>query len=293
MKKMKILLLFTLIFLIKVKAYIPTLGNSNEWYVIVVAEVIYSITYSIDESETIGNVEYKKLIYNNSSTCLYVREDSLQNKIYVLPEKNKEELVLYDFSLEKNDEIELYGYPFYRGSEINSFGTYTVEKTDSIEIDGSQRKRLVLFKNDNTNIKDVWIESIGSTNNFLSPGKEIYAPGIEGLRCFYKDDQKLYTFFFDENDQNCDYVSSVGSLNILHRCKVYPNPFTNSVTIETQVSGDFKVMVINSLGQVVYSNRFEDTTLLQPDLSHLKKGIYQLVILNGKKVYTKRIVKNE
>jgi hypothetical protein len=64
------------------------------------------------------------------------------------------------------------------------------------------------------------------------------------------------------------FVSSKGS----DKLKTYPNPVSNTLTIETEVKGDFQIL--NLLGQPVLSGK----TARQIDVSALPQGTYFLKI---------------
>lgn len=91
--------------------------------------------------------------------------------------------------------------------------------------------------------------------------------------------------------QGCS--STIGDLKLLN---IYPNPSLGEVTIELQTPDfeEYEVFVSNTLGQVVYRERFSplrlDPKKKTIDLSHLSAGIYVVSISNGKKVTSKKIL---
>jgi hypothetical protein len=71
-------------------------------------------------------------------------------------------------------------------------------------------------------------------------------------------------------------------------CKILPNPFTESIWIETPLT--FKsIEVYNSVGQSVYKENGLYTTI---DLSAIPSGIYVIRIRTDKQVFQQKIVKN-
>lgn len=74
--------------------------------------------------------------------------------------------------------------------------------------------------------------------------------------------------------------------------KIYPNPFSKSITIETQENTVFplKIRLINALGEVVFATKTDQskTDLALPDLS---KGVYFLELTDENKRTVREIVK--
>ena len=71
---------------------------------------------------------------------------------------------------------------------------------------------------------------------------------------------------------------------------VYPNPFTNVITIENHGSIPHEIELLNTQGK-----RVQKTTVnkdIQLDTTALPSGIYFIRISNGSKSYTRRVVKN-
>jgi len=73
---------------------------------------------------------------------------------------------------------------------------------------------------------------------------------------------------------------------------IYPNPVSNFLKIENPFSGNYKVKVINSLGQIVLKQN-QNTSSTSLDVSNLSKGIYFLNI-NSEEVNTQtfKFIKN-
>lgn len=87
--------------------------------------------------------------------------------------------------------------------------------------------------------------------------------------------------------------TSAESINKM-RLRVYPNPFTDHLSIELPVSSGQNVLaeIYNSASVCVYSNRINAGGVLRIDgLAKLKNGIYILKIQTGKEIYTTTISK--
>jgi len=91
--------------------------------------------YLFGDTVTIENtlyVEVKAKWFDTSEVFGYMREDTLSRRVYYRPTIHSNESLLYDFSLEEGDTIQLYGDPGHK---------YTVLQVDSVELlNGDVRK---------------------------------------------------------------------------------------------------------------------------------------------------------
>ncbi|MCB0424803.1 MAG: T9SS type A sorting domain-containing protein, partial [Mangrovimonas sp.] len=73
---------------------------------------------------------------------------------------------------------------------------------------------------------------------------------------------------------------------------VYPNPFSDQITIYNVSEGGVKVAAYNSLGQLVFSKTFvQHEDKLTVDTSHWSVGLYTMVLQTNNSVSTFKIVK--
>jgi hypothetical protein len=277
--------------------YLPTLSDSSTWYIVHYFELFGNYAYRTGDSILIDSICYREILGSTITELLllcYLREDTAEKKIYMLTKDKKEEHLLYDFSLSESDTISLYGIERVGSSYFVPFGVLTVEKTDSvITLDGVKRKRIELSGGFGFLGKDIWIEGIGSIGNFMSPGGGVNMYESGELTCFYKNDQKVYYSEFAQSwgDGDCVIVMDIETLGG-NKLKLFPNPFTDHLNIESESPGSFEVTVANMPGQVVYANSFRHTDNLQLDLSHLKSGLYRVVVSNGREVSGQTVVKH-
>ncbi|NCC74470.1 MAG: T9SS type A sorting domain-containing protein [Sphingobacteriia bacterium] len=72
--------------------------------------------------------------------------------------------------------------------------------------------------------------------------------------------------------------------------RIYPNPFADQLFIQTNLGNEFiNWTVVDLLGKVVVKGKAENQSQFQIDLQHLEKGIY-LLLLNDGKSQTKEII---
>jgi hypothetical protein len=76
---------------------------------------------------------------------------------------------------------------------------------------------------------------------------------------------------------------------MVNNIKIYPNPVTNILTIETLDKSEVKFITVSDMnGKLIYSNKLENSRV---DLSFLKQGFYT-IILDNNKIKTYKIIKN-
>lgn len=91
-------------------------------------------------------------------------------------------------------------------------------------------------------------------------------------------------------EQGCE-ANDVGVnesiLELNNALSIYPNPFSTSLTLETN-SIIKEVNISNLLGEKVFSQTYPETTI---SLEHLPNGIYMMKVETGEGSSTQKIVK--
>lgn len=105
---------------------------------------------------TINNTNYKILL-RDKSILFFVREDTIQKKVWIILPDSSSEYLLYDFSLNIGNQIIL--------NYVNHSPTlYVVDTIDTISTPLGIKKRIILVTNDTTFTPYLhWIEGVGST----------------------------------------------------------------------------------------------------------------------------------
>lgn len=80
-------------------------------------------------------------------------------------------------------------------------------------------------------------------------------------------------------------------INLGQLVKVYPNPVKDNLTIENLTGIQIKIELTNTMGKVMYSNKFSDSSF-NLNCASFKKGIYSLAIsdMSGFKFSVKKVV---
>ena len=234
------------------------LGRENNWWIDEYISYIGNVTYTT--GDTVFQVLEMKRIMDgrNQDTSFYeFHIFSKDSKTYIIDSDSLR--LLYDFNLLAGDTFKLAdAFP-------DNLVEFIVDSTDSININNIKRKRII-FEN-LYGIQVTWIEGIGDINN--------------GLRLFdyaINSYGELYLMCYKENGLNlignCSEVSSIGDNIKENNLKVYPNPFSDYLFLDT-VDEIFISRIISLTGEVLIENKDRSRIL---DTSHLLPGFYILNI---------------
>lgn len=294
------LLLFVLVYSqLYSQSYIPVLQEGNKWSVDVYYGLIppcdptpceYTVTpqISLGDIETIGDLDYVRVISDGANTCL-LREDG--GLVYRYDEVNKIEKVLFDFTLELGDVFEVEGSA-YDCCEVCvnqvyglSGGDLTVIEVEFLELAGELRK-VITFDAIGWGGNFQWIEGIGNISGFDFMWEQIDITDGSLLVCF---ETEGISYFFN-GATSCDN-STLGFNDLQHtQFVLYPNPSNSEIYIKSEEGNPvIKVELYNLLGEKVntVNNGVESI-----DVSHLVSGIYLLKIFSTGGTTLKKIIKN-
>jgi hypothetical protein len=249
-------------------------SNTSDWYIfldfIPVKPAVPSSTisfninsgkYSAYGDTIISTIGYKKMyeVYTNSPSFPsnyhlgFIREDTINRKIYFRDKNDTSDDLLYDFSLGLGGTIQL-NYPYNSGSFTS--GTYTVVVVDSVNTKVGFRKRQKLLTTGSDTL--IHIESIGSIMHPLylygyffqggffwgNPSDPCYYPYGIGLACKYSNDEKFFqscTYTLAQSNpciykyDSCNYYtncSSIKELSNVINYKLIPNPTADISNLE-------------------------------------------------------------
>ncbi len=247
------------------------------------------------ESEAVMGGGYITVYYPASilpSTKGYIREDTINKKIYFREPGDTSEVLLYDFDITIGDTVINWFYEFTETINI-------VSSIDSVEICGEYRKRFHISDSDNpgnphTNI----IEGIGAVTGLLD-GISPFFESSASLLCFTNND--CTTVFPHEEDPapyspdfNCDFVY-VGIEEFENvSFNIYPNPASSILNIKINKSGSDKLFIkIYSLSGQEVVNEFKiNNNLISVSINNLPSGIYTLYIFDEEYPNTYQFIKN-
>jgi len=95
---------------------------------------------------------------------------------------------------------------------------------------------------------------------------------------------------FDGKYEYSNIISAVCNNDLLKKIKMYPNPITNELTLETEeYEGIIDFEIINSIGAVVYKSSFSQNITIQT--SEFTKGLYLIKFESDTLIEIKRVIK--
>lgn len=278
------ILSFFLTHQVKSQDYKPLLDNINEWhfttcYFGCLTDVYYT------NGDTIVDGNSHKILdgYHYISRTFLLREDLVEKKVYMtlVNETGNDEYLLYDFSLNEGDVMNLYN-PISPFPEDGG-----VFKLDSIRLrelaDTNMYRHFYLSPIPSNTISTdpaVWIEGLGSLSIINAPGGFPDINQAGELSCFFKDEELFYS--------NLD---SIDACEPIHLGLIRPFQDLNKVELYSSdkilhlVNTDFvhRVGVYNIYGKLMAEfNNLNNEKSMQFDLSKFEKGIYIVMISNEK-----------
>ncbi len=160
-----------------------------------------------------------------------LREDTVNQRIYVRWDANSSEALIYDYTLQVGDTL-----PYEMGwlHHFQYFGLY-IDEIDTITTFDSVNRRV--WHLDYEEPFDGWpqiIEGIGSTSGLMG-GIEPYWEGWNELLCFSVNNEVVWRSLRDTCYVITDSCATVGINEKLVRkidIKAYPNPANDFVTFE-------------------------------------------------------------
>jgi len=236
--------------------YIPTLKECNKWR-IAIGEGMGSFRtyrYMANNDTILANETYKIVETRLDSIIGCVREDTIEQKLYTWDFETETDELLIDYSLEVGDTF----YVYYASTIV------TCDSIDYQYLYGKTRK--VLYFGD---LQYPFIEGIG---------KRRY--GVATLTDYVE-----WLYDFKEESDTCYFIQpivSVGdtssnepaSIPIFDDFAIYPNPFTDAITVnwETDARGD--MYLYNAQGQVVKQQYKSPARIHVIPTGDLPKGVY-------------------
>lgn len=283
-------------YLLTIFSFIITAGLFSQQTHFPDSNAVWSVLdfkYVTDGDSTVNGKEYIKF-YSIDDTVItstsqkklagLIREDTNTRKVWGIYPDSAQEMLLYDFSLEKGDTIKVTMFHY-------GFATHNVkvDSIDTININGINHKRLHL-KESGVNHwgGEFWIEGIGSNAGPLSSGVS-YLQIIDGplkplLICFERNGQVL----FDQKDvlyQPTDKCYS--TINVSPEpfrnldITLFPNPTSNQLRIQSDLKISF-FKILSVTGQTIKAGTLSNKTI---SVNALNSGVYFLEITTqeGKK----------
>jgi len=237
----------------------------------------------------INGIAYKKIYRDTSpvfnwNTDIYtcaIRESN--RKVYYIAKDELKENLLYDFSKNAGEYVEVIGLGLNYPNPIRL-------KVDSVSIkniNGVNRKIMKFNANGSYHTDEIWIEGIGSSFGFLTPFVSV-SDNYFQLKCCSKNDTLYYlnsqigNFLCSpsEPQNQCEYtVIAHSNEQEWMDLSILPNPANDFLNIKTNIDG-LTYTIYNSIGQKILFSNLQDDKISTTDLP---SGIYIITFEKGQK----------
>ncbi len=144
--------------------------------------------------------------------------------------------------------------------------------------------------------KEIMVNPNGNKTVVFTNSELPYPVGSYELRLYYQQgcsgDLLLVEDGSYENNYPIDIIYPVGVSSELSEkeIQVFPNPMENILKIETSLSGDLRVRIMDASGKQVLEQKL-NTAIESVDVSSLSKGSYILQIQSGEGNYHRLLIK--
>lgn len=261
MRSVCLTFLITIAFLLEAQNYIPLPTDTGTVWRSIQTDINYcsETQYQIVGDTIINSTTFQKIMItsvqrNPGSICrgvisispdttnVYLRNDSLNRKVYLRTLNLNKDTLLYDFDLAIGDTLQ----PTYI---TRSYDTIVIDTIRIDTIAGQQRRVFVtsLSRNCQTNFE--FIEGIGSNKGLLQPFTCFISPAYY-LNCMSINGKTIYP----DSTTSCDLITSLEDIGTKKVIQLLPNPTTGVFNIPENENLNF-IQLYNIQGQMVTSVR--------------------------------------
>lgn len=230
--------------------------------------------YECDETGVYAFRINGEIIINNTTYAIlggstFIRQE--EGIVYQYVE-SLGEIILYDFTLEVGDTIEIDSNSNCFGDENNNNLADVIDVSTQF-IAGRDRKvitfDLIYSSNLSNNIQ--WIEGMGSANNPLY-STLFLCDFVEVLECF-NNGEEIFSFS-QSSEEICDSLLSVSEISRLE-VSLVPNPVTDQSTLTiNSLQNGTTITFYTLLGQFIHQKELTSNTTLVSRSNFPSSGIY-------------------
>ena len=293
------------------QTYYPLVDNNEKVWKILLCSNSDTSIFSIDsDTLTIINsklyksyIDYRKTHnqsgWSNTSifSHIYLREDSCK-KIYRCSDNNCTngceydsiyEYLLYDFSLEVHDTFPaFYCEACYTGYTGPAVLNWLVISKDSIYVQNSYRKRIILQRIGYNSDIDIWIEGIGSVKyGLIYPCRPLgLVSVISQHTCYFENGDMLYrnpNLLIDSLTMTYFSDSCLTPLTIPYQSTDNSKVYINDGILYVKLLSNKKqvISIYNSLGQTILTQTIQENMQINLKSKGIKNEILFYKITNG------------
>ncbi|WP_339611633.1 T9SS type A sorting domain-containing protein [uncultured Planktosalinus sp.] len=273
--------------------YTPLLNDVNEWQF---TSCFFGCTTDVyfTDGDTIVNTKTYKVLdgYHYINRNLLLRENISEKKVYItiLEPQFTEDLLLYDFSMEVGDTIEMLNpvTPF-----PNNGGYYILDSILNLPlVDGNEYRHFYFSptpSNTISNTNAIWVEGMGSLSMINAPGGKPDINGVGKVSCFFKNAELFYSDL--DSIDACEPFLNMDSFlrNELKIQLIYENQKNHfTLTYAKKVSN---LTLFDLSGKEIQSLSTRNQNTIHLDLSAFKPGLYILkAVTNDYKQQTFKVL---
>lgn len=280
--------------------------------------------FDMDKAEYWGacrnDTAQKKVYFLATEGTIIISPKPNGNKIYDTLTQIQE-VLFYDFSLKIGDSITIYQFENNNktlikviGQRVNSGSlevgwqdahsvTKSFAEEDSVVNCGeNQLKQMIIHELEFDMPMPkflLWIESIGSSNGFMSTGEHLMADlPLTRLLCYTDNNGNTYQtgFDFDNDSTDCYNNGFGGGIEDMINEKaltVYPNPTSNKVQINISEAYSMQtIQLYNIYGQLLQVFDADRSQQYNLSLENYSAGVYVLrIITTDNQVIEHKIIK--
>lgn len=205
------------------------------------------------------------------------------DKIYSYNSEPDTFRLLYDFTLEPGDTLIFEGDP-----DVGGDGYYLIDSITTIQV-GSQTLRVQHITHLAFDVVwgDIIIERIGS-NGCLYPVIGFCDPSTGGLRCY--EDAETGLINFQTPPRSCTYVTGIDDPLAVPDVKIFPNPATYILNIQSENPIE-QITLFNNLGIPVLRNAFDGQTAFDLEVYLMPPGMYYVhIVLTDHQVVRRSVI---
>ena len=205
------------------------------------------------------------------SQDFYLREDTDEGEVYYLSD-GKPERLLYDFSINQYDTITI--------NNKDCIQSVVATKVDTINYNGTNRKRIEFANEENETLTEYWIEGIGSTSGIIhTVMNNCVIDAITNLLCVFQNGSQIYM----NPDFNSCYMSTVYTQSTNRPpplITVSPNPIQDYS--ELSISGtenlNYKMEIVDIMGRSHFSEIIDSQSTYVIRRSDFESGLYVAIL---------------
>ncbi len=279
-----IIISFLLTNQVKSQDYEPLLDNINEWHFTTCYFGCLTDVYYTDGDTIVDGNSHKILDgYHYISRTFLLREDIEERKVYMtlVNETGNDEYLLYDFSLNEGDEMNLYNpiSPFPEDG-----GVFVLDSIRLRELADTNMYRHFYLSPIPTNPIStdpaVWIEGLGSLSIINAPGGFPDINQAGNLSCFFKDEELFYSNLDSIDACEPIHLGLLKPIQDLNKIELY---YSNSILHLENTDFVHRVGVYNIYGKLINEfNNLNNKNSILFDLSNFEKGVYIVIVSNEK-----------